>query len=141
MANVLPVQQQQAILALHAQGRSIRRIARELGIHRNTVRDHLQGVAPDPKCTTLPTPGSPPKCTLSTPGKMGRKSLCDPHADWIRSRVEGGLSAQRIFQDLQIELRFTGSYQAVKRFVHRLKAAQPERVWRIEVQPDRKSVV
>ena len=141
MANVLPVQQQQAILALHAQGRSIRRIARELGIHRNTVRDHLQGVAPDPKCTTLPTPGSPPKCTISTPGKMGRKSLCDPHADWIRSRVEGGLSAQRIFQDLQIELRFTGSYQAVKRFVHRLKAAQPERVWRIEVQPGEEAQV
>ena len=53
MANVLPVQTQQAILALHAQGRSIRRIARELGIHRNTVRGYLEGLAADSKCTTL----------------------------------------------------------------------------------------
>ena len=28
-----------------------------------------------------------------------------------------------------------GSYQSVKRFVRRLKARQPERVWRIECQP------
>ena len=34
MVNVLPVQAQQAILALHAQGRSIRQIVRDLGIHR-----------------------------------------------------------------------------------------------------------
>jgi transposase len=135
MANVLPVQTQQAILALHAQGRSIRRIARELGIHRNTVRGYLEGLAADSKCTTLSTPGSPPNCTISTPGKTGRKSLCDPHADWIRERVESGLSAQRVFQDLRSELAFAGSYQAVKRFVRSLKATQPERVWRIEVQP------
>jgi DNA-directed RNA polymerase specialized sigma24 family protein len=46
MANVLPVQTQQAILALQAQGRSIRRIARELGIHRKTVRGYLDGTLP-----------------------------------------------------------------------------------------------
>lgn len=141
MANVLPVQTHQAILALHAQGRSIRRIARDLGVHRNTVRSYLDGVPPALKCTTLSTAGSPPNCTISTPGKSGRKSLCDPHADWIRSRVESGLSAQRVFQDLRSELGFAGSYQAVKRFVRALKTAQPERVWRVEVAPGEEAQV
>lgn len=38
MAHVLPVQQQHSILTLAKQGWSIRRIARELGVHRKTVR-------------------------------------------------------------------------------------------------------
>ena len=41
MANALPMQTQKAILALHAQGRSIRPIARDLDIHRNTLRGYL----------------------------------------------------------------------------------------------------
>jgi hypothetical protein len=30
---------------------------------------------------------------------------------------------------------FTDSYQSVKRFVRKLRAAQPERIWRLECQP------
>src|SRR5439155_6006281 len=44
-----------------------------------------------------------------------------------------GLSAQRIYQDLKIEVLFSGSYESVKRFVRRLRKADPARVWRIEV--------
>lgn len=141
MANVLPVQTQQAILALHAQGRSIRHIARELGIHRNTVRGYLEGAGDASKCTTNATPGSSPNCTTPTPGVSGLPSLCEPHTDWIRERLESGLSAQRIFQDLRSSLGFAGSYQSVKRFVRALKAAQPNRVWRIEVQPGEEAQV
>ena len=101
MANVLTVQQQQAILTLAAQGWSIRRIARELGLHRNTVRTYFPESPPDSKCTTHSTSGLPPKCTISTPGKAGRKSVCLPYHDWIFSRAEAGLTAQRIFQDLR----------------------------------------
>jgi transposase len=141
MANVLSVQIQQAILVLHAQGRSIRRIARELGVHRNTVRGYLGGEEVGSKCTTISTSGIPAKCTNSTLGKSGRKSLCDPHAQWIRERVEKGLSSQRIYQDLREELQFCGSYQAVKRYVRLLKAREPERVWRMEVQPGEEAQV
>ena len=77
----------------------------------------------------------PPKCTISTAGKTGRKSLCEPFAKLIEGKVEQGLSAQRIYQDLQIEVQFTGSYEAVKRFVRALLQSDPERVWRIEVAP------
>lgn len=135
MANVLPVQHQQAILTLAKQGWSIRRIAREFGIHRKTVKSYFPPSPADPKCTTNSTPGFTPKCTISTPGKPGRKSSCLPHHDWILSQAEAGLSAQRIYQDLRSEFQFQGSYQAVKRFVGSLKVAEPDRVWRIEVQP------
>ena len=111
MANILTVHQQQAIASLAAQGWSIRRIARELKIHRKTVRQYLPKDQEASKCTTLSTPGSPPKCTISTAGKTGRKSLCEPFAQLIEEKVDQGLSAQRIYQDLQIEVQFTGSYE------------------------------
>ncbi len=54
-------------------------------------------------------------------------------AQVIEAKVERGLSAQRIYQDLKIEVLFSGSYESVKRFVRRLRKADPARVWRIEV--------
>jgi len=135
MAHILPMQQQQAIATLAAQGWSIRRIARELKLHRRTVRQHLPDAKTDSKCTTISTAGPPPKCTISTAGKMGRKSLCGPLAQLIETKAEQGLSAQRIYQDLQAEVQFSGSYQSVKRFVRRLRQTDPARIWRIEVGP------
>jgi transposase len=65
----------------------------------------------------------------------GRPSKCDPHAEAIRLKLEQGLTAQRIYQDLVGEAQFQGSYEAVKRFVQRLKAEAPVPIQRIEVQP------
>ena len=73
---------------------------------------------------------------ISTAGKgTGRKSQCEPLAEAIMAKVEVGLSAQRIYQDLVEENGFTDSYQSVKRFVRKLRSIQPERVWRLECQP------
>jgi len=130
MANILQVNEREAILTLAAQGWAIRRIARELKIHRHTVQRYLQQSKEDSKCTTISTAGSPPKCTISTAGKTGRKSRCDALAQVIEAKVERGLSAQRIYQDLKIEVLFSGSYESVKRFVRRLRKADPARVWR-----------
>ena len=49
--------------------------------------------------------------------------------------LELGLSAQRIYQDLVAGHGFGGSYPSVRRYVAKLKASEPERVWRIECQP------
>ncbi|SRR6266496_1522065 len=135
MANILQVQEQQAILTLAAQGWGIRRISRELQIHRRTVRQYLEPSKEASKCTTLSTAGSTPKCTISTAGKIGRKGLCDSLAKIIDDKAGQGLTAQRIYQDLKVELQFGGSYESVKRFVRRLHRADPQRVWRIEVAP------
>ena len=150
MANLLKVNEQNTIQQLAAQGWSRRRIARELNVDRKTVRRYLASLGKSP---TISTPGSTEpgeaKAPISTPEKesgahlvtaaleaeAGRPSLCDPHRARISAKLEVGLSAQRIYQDLISEVQFGGSYQSVKRFVRQLRKAQPERVWRIEVQP------
>lgn len=134
MSNVLKVIDQEAICSLHEKGWSNRRIARELGINRRTVKRY------ESKCATISTTGSAeetePKCTISTTGEpAGRKSQCEALAESISAKVEAGLSAQRIHQDLVEENGFRGSYEAVKRFVGKLRKRQPARVWRMECQP------
>ncbi|PYK98720.1 MAG: hypothetical protein DME19_11420 [Verrucomicrobia bacterium] len=114
MANILQVNEREAILTLAAQGWAIRRIARELKIHRHTIQRYVQQSKEDSKCTTISTAGSPSKCTISTAGKIGRKSVCNPHRKLIEEKAGQGLSAQRIYQDLKIEVQFTGSYESVK---------------------------
>jgi transposase len=150
MANILKVNEQNTIQQLAAQGWSRRRIARELNVDRKTVRRYLRAAAKSP---TLSTPGSAEAESksprISTPGETsgadlvtaaleaeaGRPSFCDPHRVRIEAKLDAGLSAQRIYQDLRAEVAFRGSYQSVKRFVRQLRRQQPERVWRIEVQP------
>jgi hypothetical protein len=69
------------------------------------------------------------KPAISTAGNgVGRKSQCEPLAEVIKAKVGLGLSAQRIYQDLVGENGFTDSYQSVKRFVRKLREAQPERI-------------
>ena len=46
MANKLTVQEQEAIRTLTKQGWKIRRIAKELGISRNTVRQYVRAMEP-----------------------------------------------------------------------------------------------
>lgn len=112
------------------------------------------------KSSTISTPGSgedpPPKSPpISTPGpgtlesavpvaanrseidgaEPGRPGLCEPHAALIAAKLDLGLTAKRIHQDLIAEVGFQGGYQSVKRFVRRLRHAQPQRVWRVEVEP------
>jgi hypothetical protein len=72
---------------------------------------------------------------VSIAGRLGRKSRCEPFEEAIGSKMEAGLSAQRIYQDLVEEKGWGVSYQSVCRFVRRLKQRQPQRVWRIECQP------
>ena len=157
MANVLKVHEQNTINQLAAQGWSRRRIARELGVDRKTVRRHLKAAAKSP---TISTPGSgeveSKSPTISTPGESGsfpmpatgsdlvsaaleaeagRPSHCEAHRAGIEAKLDTGLSAQRIYQALVVEVGFSGSYQSVTRFVRGLRRQQPDRVWRIEAQP------
>lgn len=150
MSNILEVPQQQAIQALIAKGWSVRRIARTLGINRRTVKRYAAAapkcttevitgsVPPDgPKCTTEVIAGSVPpdesKCTTQV--ITGSRSLCGGFQQVIAPMLELGLSAQRIYQDLVAAHGFGGSYPSVSRYVAKLKASEPERVWRIECEP------
>jgi transposase len=151
MSNILEVPHQHAIQALIAKGWSVRHIARTLGVNRRTVKRYADASAP--KCTTEviagPVPPEEAKCTTeviagpvppdgskcTTEVIAGSRSLCAGFREVIAPMLELGLSAQRIFQDLVSGHGFRGSYPSVSRYVAKLKAREPERVWRIECQP------
>lgn len=137
MPNQLKVDKQEAIKALLKAGRSQRWISRELGVHRLTVKRYAEELE-DSKCTIPPT-GS--KCTIVPTGKVGRSSHCEGHRAWIRKQVEAGLTAQRIYQDLQANYDFAGGYDSVRRFVQKLKAREPDVVWRMECEPGEEAQV
>ena len=64
-----------------------------------------------------------------------RPSKCDPLRSVVEAKVEAGLTAQRIFQDLVTEYGFAGAYNAVKRFVRRLRACEQLPFRRMECDP------
>ncbi len=150
--NELKVHLQQAIVGLHQQGWSKRRIARELGLDRGTVGKYLAAgdskpaivltgsePIPDPK-PAISLTGSPEgpeakPAIVHTGSPAGRQSLCEPWREQIDLAVQAGLSAQRIYQDLIVEREFAGSYYSVQRFVQGLRAALPLPFRRIEVAP------
>ena len=67
MANHLTMALVDTIRSLHQRGWSQRRIAEELGIHRETVARHL-GLAAESKPANAPT-GKRPKSSSSKPAK------------------------------------------------------------------------
>ena len=100
--NELNVNLQHSILTLAGNGWSNRRIARELGINRETVSKYLLLARPKPVISTPGSELSPDsKPAISTTGSTaGRQSLCQPYSPQIEAAVGVGLSAQRIYQDL-----------------------------------------
>jgi transposase len=152
--NQLNVSLQHSIVTLSAQGWSARKVARELGLNRETVGRYLR-LAADAAKPAIPPIGSPdskdPKPAISPHGseaavgpkpailpvgsKSGRTSQCTPLQEVIQRGLEAGLSAQRIYQDLVTEHRFTGSYDSVKRFVRSLEQATEIPFRRMECAP------
>jgi transposase len=148
MANTLRMAEIHAVEQLWKQGWSCRRIARELGIHRGTVGKYVQSLRPKPANVTLgksadlspsgalsanSDPSKP--ATQVTLGFLRSKSLCEGHRQLILAKLELGLSARRIYQDLVAEQGFKGGYQSVKRLVRKLGAIHPPPFRRMESDP------
>jgi transposase len=163
MSNLLKMAVSETIRTLHRRGWSQRRIADELGIHRETVARHLRAAELPSKPANAPPgstahdgaskpanapPGSEPDegtpeltvaASGSTPGPQprgnGRASGCEPWRDLIWAKCDLGLTAQRIYQDLVADHGFVGSYYCVRRFVRRLEEAHDLPFRRIECDP------
>jgi transposase len=179
MANHLGMARVRAIELLRERGWSFRRIARELGVHRETVSRYVRlqeaaagGCGTGPPGVALAKVGPPggDDCRMAggnvpggwedqnrpnppagsggceggldgqnrpnlPAGSSGPSSRCEPYRKQIEAALEQGLSAQRIWQDLQTEHHFAGGYDSVKRYVRRLKAAAPLPFRRIECEP------
>jgi transposase len=183
-----------SILTLRSQGWSRRRIARALGIHRETVsrylalaKAHAAGVGPaaGPKPASAPIgseesndgsgPGPPPPDTGASaeygppkpasapigdfeeawldsvadlaaqiavqPAGAGSASACEPWRELIQAKLESGLSAVRIHQDLTGDPGIAVSYHSVRRFVARLQRTSALPFRRMECAPGEQAQV
>ena len=76
MSNLLQVAVIDTILSLHQRGWSQRRIARELGVHRETVARYLRQLLPAPKPAIAPigsaAPDDAPKPAIAPIGTCPR---------------------------------------------------------------------
>jgi len=149
MANYLKMANVSAILTLKEHGWSQRRIARELGIHPDTVGRYIRLSGKDPKPATAPT-GSEGSKQVKAPTGSGEsnacnatsgRSQCEPFCEVIEAKLQSGLSRQRIYQDLRDEHGFEGSYYSVRRFVKRLGQDRPIPFRRIECLPGEQAQV
>jgi len=94
------------IITLHRKGLRQRAISRKLGVSRNTVKKYIEN----------------PDLAFESPQPRKRKSLLDPFNDNVRAWIEedSDYTATWIYDRLS-NMGFTGSYEIVKRRVHRIK--------------------
>jgi transposase len=169
VANLLKMAIVQSILSFHAQGWSARRIARTLGVHRDTVSRYVRaassaepkpanapilpgrlpddsrpasapiGAVPDPPTTDA---GSKPANAPIPATGSGRSSQAAGWRDFILAKRAEGLSAKRIHQDLRAQPGTEQvSYDSVRRLLKRLGVVRPAPFRRLERLPGEEAQV
>src|ERR1700756_1411824 len=83
MSNLLKVSLLAAIYSLHDKGWSQRRIARELGLNRETVGRYLRLAKPANSTVGFEEPCQTKPAISTTGSTAGRKSQCEPLAEAI----------------------------------------------------------
>lgn len=137
----------QAIKHLEQAGYSERRIAEQLGISRKAVRNHLgRNSSKDTKAPTgsAPTGSEQPKDTKALTGSgeltadvsnPKSASQCAQFHELILVKLEQGLDATRIYQDLRNDHGFSSKYHSVRRYVAKLGKTSELPFRRLEVEP------
>jgi len=108
-----------AVKALHEDGVAKKAIARGLGIDVRTVRKYIRRIER----------GEVEPRRAPVPRKL------DDYGDAIAAKVEQGLSAVQVYQDLCEEPGFDASYETVKLEVRRLRRTDPEVYRRMRYRP------
>ena len=161
MAKRLTMAEIDTIVTLHKAGHSNREIAALVGVNRETVGKHLsrskaptQPNAPtgkplddpggfpagndagdDPAAVVSQNPPNAPTGSASSP-PHGPPSECEAFREEILAKIEQGLEAVRIHQDLVGDHRDGApSYYSVRRFIARLRHKTPLPYRRMEAGP------
>jgi transposase len=119
-------------------GESERRIARDMHLSRTTVRKYrtlaeqqgylqLEQALPDePTLLAALGPGPQPRSVASS---------VEPYQDTVQRLVDQGVEMTAIYQRLCDNHGYTGSYSAVRRYVHRVAPQTPDAVVRMHTAP------
>src|SRR5438105_8581202 len=168
MSNVLSTDKKQQVISLGKLGWSLRRIEEATGVRRETASVYLKaaGVAvclpgwgrrAPAKPAIQVTPDSGAKPAIVTPdffAPFSQKpdapsapsppstSVCEEYRELIEQGLARGRNGKAIWQDLVSDHGFVGDYQAVKRFVRKLRGPQrPEAVGIILTAPGEEAQV
>jgi transposase len=119
-------------------GESQRRIARDMQISRGTVRKYSR-IAKE-KGYLEKTDGQPNEAELLEvlgPGVQAPKqaSTVEPYREKIQDWVNQGVEMTAIWLRLRENYEYKGGYSSIRRFVHRLKPAEPEAFIRVHSAP------
>ncbi len=128
MSNVLSDEKKQQVIALGNLGWSLRRIEQATGVRRETASAYLRTAGVE---VCLPgwgrrTPAKPaiqvtPDFIAAFSRKPPVPSTCETYRERIEQDLARGRNGKAIWQDLVSENGYSGSYQAVKRFIQKLR--------------------
>jgi len=165
MGNVLSNDKKQQVIALGKLGWSLRRIEEATGVRRETASAYLKtaGVvvclpgwgrrAPaKPAMKVTPDSGAKPAIQVTPDfiAPFSRKqgvsppstSVCEAYRELIEQGLARGRNGKAIWQDLVSDHGFAGDYQAVKRFVRKLRGPRrPEATGIILTAPEEEAQV
>lgn len=135
MSNVLSEEKKKQIIALGQLGWSLRRIEKATGVRRETVAGYLKAadvpVRPPGGWGKRPASNPAKEVTADPVGEQSAKpakevttdsgSACAPFGELIEQALALKRNAMSIWQQLVDQHGFQGSYQAVKRYVRKLR--------------------
>lgn len=119
-------------------GESERRIARDMSISRTTVRKYRE--LAEQRGYLRPEQALPDELTLMaavgpSPQPRSAASSVEPYQDIVQRLVDQGVEMTAIYQRLCDNHGYTGSYSAVRRYVHHVCPHSPDAVVRVHTAP------
>ena len=135
MSNVLSNDKKQQVIALGKLGWSLRRIEEATGVRRETASTYLKaagvvvclpgwGRRPPAKPAIQVTPDFFAPFSQKQGVSAPSTSACEEYRELIEQGLARGRNGKAIWQDLVSDHGFSGDYQAVKRFVRKLRGPQ-----------------
>ena len=142
--NVLKPHVQTTITTLLSAGIGLREIERVTGVDRKTIRTYRRRLAEasavscEPGTSIFGAAASPrrqfpPPWPPTSPVQTA--SICEPHRAFIDAQLRLRRNAMAIYQDLVDQHGFAGAYNAVKRFVGKLRQREPAQFDRLAFMP------
>jgi transposase len=119
-------------------GDSERQVAKDLGLSRTTVHKY-RALAKDrgflQEGTALPDEASLLTALGSGPQPPHAVSTVEPYQAIVQRLLDQQVEMTAIYQRLREDHGYSGSYSAIRRFVHHLRPTQPEAVVRVHTAP------